>query len=510
VTDNRYGFDRYKIPGGAPNAVTDEAWWRQLFNNMAEGFLLGELVRDDRGQVVDWRYLDVNDAWCRLTGLSREQAVGKLGREVMPDVEAVWIAEFAAAVKTDEPQDFKRLDGLLGRWFQGRCFRTAPERFGVFFRDVTAETDHARRQAALIELGEILREASTVPELTRLAADLAGITLGASRTGYGHVDAATETVDIEEGWTAPGIQSIAGVHRFDAYGRLRDGLVHGEPLVINDTRTDPRTADNPDPMLALQIGAMVNMPVRERGRTVGVFIAHKEEPHVWTPDELAFLRKVADRVQVGAARLLAEDQQRLVNSEIAHRLKNQLAIVQAIASQTLRQADDLRSANEALSFRLAALARATDVLMATDWSGAELATLARTALSSHGSLDDRFRLDGPRLRFDPQISLAMALALHELATNAVKYGALSNDVGHVELRWSLSTEPDETEPRFHLQWQEIGGPVVSPPDRRGFGSVMIERSLRAYFRGSITIEYRPEGLEFRIDAPFFGLNLEGD
>jgi two-component sensor histidine kinase len=497
--------------GGSSSApAEDEAWWRQLFNNMAEGFLLGELVRDDRGRVVDWCYLDVNDAWCRLTGLAREGTVGARGRAVMPGVESFWIEAFAAAVETGQPQEFTRYVPELGRWYRGRSFPTGPERFGVFFRDVTAETDHARRQAALIELGEVLREAATVPELTRLAADVAGTTLGASRASYGHVDAAAETVDIEEGWSAPGVQSIAGVHRFEDYGRLRDGLVKGEPLVIDDVRTDSRTTDDPAPMLALGIGALVNMPVRERGRTVGVFLAHKSEAHAWTPDELAFLRKIADRVQVGAARLRAEEQQRLVNNEIAHRLKNQLAIVQAIASQTLRQADDLRSANDALAFRLAALARATDVLMATDWNGAELHALAQAALGSHGSVSDRFRLSGPRLRFEPQISLALALALHELSTNAIKYGALSNDAGHVELTWSVLPGHDGVPPRFHLRWQEIGGPAVSPPERRGFGSVMIERSLRAYFRGEIRVDYHAAGLEFGIDAPFHGAIIEGD
>ena len=494
---------------GAERARNRDERWLQLFNNMAEGFVLGELVRDPDGRAADWRCLEVNQAWTELTGLPREAAVGGLGRDLLPNDGGDWLVECVRAVETGEAQDFSLCSGARQRWYKGRCFRTEPERFGVIFRDVTPEIQHGRRQAALIELGDLLRECPSTSEMMRLASEVVGTTLDASRAGYGYVDAAAETVDIEQGWSAPGVGSVAGPHRFSDYGRLRHWLASGEPLVISDVRQDERTAEDPSPLLAIGVGALVNMPVRERGQTVGVFFVHKSGPHRWTEDEVNFLRKVADRVQVGAARLRAEEQQQLINNEIAHRLKNQLAIVQAVASQTLRQATDLRTANDALSFRLAAMARATDVLMGADQSGAELHQLARTALGTHGSLVDRFRLSGPRIRFDPQISLALTLAFHELATNAVKYGALSNDTGHVDLSWAVTMGPDGGEPRFTLQWQEVGGPTVQAPDRRGFGSVMIERSLRAYFRGETALFFEPAGLEFRIDAPFNGINMEG-
>lgn len=196
-----------------------------------------------------------------------------------------------------------------------------------------------------------------------------------------------------------------------------------------------------------------------------------------------------------------EEQLQLLNHELGHRLKNQLSIVQAVASQTLRQASDLRSANEALSARLAALGRATDVLVRSDWTVADLDTLARTALMAHQSVAGRFHIEGPPIRFDPQVALALTLAFHELMTNAIKYGALSNDSGRVVLSWSVRSGPIGSERRFDLTWQEIGGPEVRPPTRRGFGSVMIERLLRSYFRGDTSIAYDPAGLVFRIDAP---------
>ncbi|WP_254606562.1 sensor histidine kinase [Sphingomonas bacterium] len=218
----------------------------------------------------------------------------------------------------------------------------------------------------------------------------------------------------------------------------------------------------------------------------------------------AFSRAARGGVELATANALLmkrEEQLQLLNQELGHRLKNQLAIVQAVASQTMRQAGDLRSANEALSSRLAALGRATDVLTRSDWTAADLHTLAQTALMAHQSVAGRFHIQGPALRFGSQVSLALTLAFHELMTNAIKYGALSNDEGHVDLGWSVQPGPNGGEPRFNLVWREVDGPQVRPPVRRGFGSMMIERSLRAYFRGDTAIDYDPAGLVFRIDAP---------
>lgn len=218
----------------------------------------------------------------------------------------------------------------------------------------------------------------------------------------------------------------------------------------------------------------------------------------------AFRRAARSAEDLAAANALLverEEQLGLLNQELGHRLKNQLAIIQAVASQTIRQAGDLKGANEALSSRLAALGRATDVLTRSDWTAADLHTLARTALMAHQSVAGRFHLKGPAIRFGPQVSLGLTLAFHELMTNAIKYGALSNDEGRVDLSWSVRPGPNDGEPRFDLVWREVGGPTVKPPTRRGFGSLMIERSLRAYFRGDTAIDYDPAGLVFRIDAP---------
>jgi PAS domain S-box-containing protein len=194
----------------------------------------------------------------------------------------------------------------------------------------------------------------------------------------------------------------------------------------------------------------------------------------------------------------AEDDMRLMNGELAHRLKNVLAVVQSVAAQTLRGIPEAEAASQSLSARLVALGAATDVLTGTSWRSADLRELANRALSPHGRIGERILLSGPRVTLKPEVTVAFALALHELATNAAKYGALSNETGVVTLAWSI--DGGGADATLVVYWRENGGPPVTPPERKGFGSVLIERSLRSYFSGKAATEYRPEGLVFELQA----------
>lgn len=194
----------------------------------------------------------------------------------------------------------------------------------------------------------------------------------------------------------------------------------------------------------------------------------------------------------------AEDDMRLMNGELAHRLKNVLAVVQSVAAQTLRGVPEAEAASRNLSARLVALGAATDVLTGTSWRSADLRELATRALSPHGRIGERILLSGPAVTLRPELTVAFALALHELATNAAKYGPLSNDIGTVTLAWSVDGDGDDGV--LAVSWREQGGPPVTPPERKGFGSVLIERSLRSYFSGKAATDYRPDGLVFELEA----------
>lgn len=190
---------------------------------------------------------------------------------------------------------------------------------------------------------------------------------------------------------------------------------------------------------------------------------------------------------------------RLLAVELNHRIKNLLAMVHAVVNQTLRlHADDIASTTDSLSSRIGALGRAQDMLMASAVSETTLGTLASAVLEPHG-LGRRIHVNGEEMRLGSRAAMALALALHELATNAVKYGALSNDQGTVEMRWQ------EENGRFRLTWTETSGPAVSAPTRRGFGSQVIERALSGYLGGRSELEYHPDGIRLRVEAPMSAL-----
>ncbi|MEE7490276.1 PAS domain S-box protein [Methylobacterium oryzae CBMB20] len=197
----------------------------------------------------------------------------------------------------------------------------------------------------------------------------------------------------------------------------------------------------------------------------------------------------------------AEEHQRLLTGELQHRVKNTLAMVQAVANQTFRNAADLDAARDAFSARLILLGRAHDILTRASWTEAPIADVVDGALAVHqGGAGTRIRVVGPGVLLAAKPALALALALHELATNAAKYGALSTAEGSVDLRWHVVHEA--AEPRFCLTWSEMGGPpILAQPTRRGFGSRLIERSFAAEVGGEVRLNYAPTGLICRLEAP---------
>jgi two-component sensor histidine kinase len=197
---------------------------------------------------------------------------------------------------------------------------------------------------------------------------------------------------------------------------------------------------------------------------------------------------------------LAADHQKLLINELNHRVKNTLATVQSIASQTLRTSVTASEAGQALETRLLALSRAHDVLTRENWEGASLSEVVKEALAPYdGAGEKRLYVAGPPVRLSPRMALALAMALQELATNAVKYGALSNKSGTIEVSWSVrnGTAP----PTLLLTWSEAGGPLVEAPKRRGFGSRLIERSLAQDLDGEVEIAFAPEGVVCTVAAP---------
>jgi PAS domain S-box-containing protein len=195
----------------------------------------------------------------------------------------------------------------------------------------------------------------------------------------------------------------------------------------------------------------------------------------------------------------SETHLRLLVDELNHRVKNTLAIVQGIAQQSFKDATDPVIARRAFEGRLAALSEAHNLLTREHWGAVSMAQIIGDAVAPHGRDAGRFELQGPDLPILPKTAISLALAIHELATNAVKHGALSRPEGRVTIRWAET--PGDGRPRLSLVWQERGGPEVFVPTRRGFGTRMIERGLAAELGGTAKIDFRQEGLVCTVDAP---------
>ncbi|KMS59702.1 histidine kinase [Novosphingobium barchaimii LL02] len=190
----------------------------------------------------------------------------------------------------------------------------------------------------------------------------------------------------------------------------------------------------------------------------------------------------------------AEDTQRLLIGELNHRVKNTLATVQAIASQGFRHARSEKDFQDAFTGRLQALSRAHSMLSATTWERARLRRLIADQVAIGAVSEDRLLLAGPDVDLPPELALRFSLIFHELATNAHKHGALSNAAGTVHLAWRLEAGVLE------LEWAEHGGPPVAPPQRRGFGSTLIEHSMAAD-GAHITADFAPEGVRWTMTLP---------
>jgi two-component sensor histidine kinase len=222
------------------------------------------------------------------------------------------------------------------------------------------------------------------------------------------------------------------------------------------------------------------------------------------------LRQLLAQAGLDASRLLAqagidatereatEKLQRLLLEELHHRVKNTLATVIAITSQSLRSTENVAQAQQAISSRLVALGGAHDLLLQKNWHSADLAEIVQAAIKPYAALDaGRFVIQGAHIEVGAAAVLSLAMALNELCTNATKYGALSNAKGRVE----ITSVIDEAAQRFKLIWAEKDGPIVKEPTRRSFGTRLIEQSLARLLHGDAKLRFEPTGVVCEFDFP---------
>ena len=216
-------------------------------------------------------------------------------------------------------------------------------------------------------------------------------------------------------------------------------------------------------------------------------------------DETGVVRGMLSTVIETTDKVRAERLSRLRNRELAHRSRNAYALVSALIGRTFRTSASKEEAQEKLQQRLGSLVRAQDALVRDDAPGAEVAQVAEQALEPFRDGSGAIDASGTLVRLGSDQATALSLALHELATNAHKYGALPVPGGRATLRWWIEAEPDGDV--FHLDWAERGGPAVTPPSRRGFGSSLIQDALAQALGGEAKLTYPPEGARFTVSSP---------
>jgi PAS domain S-box-containing protein len=240
--------------------------------------------------------------------------------------------------------------------------------------------------------------------------------------------------------------------------------------------------------------------VRRDGRVVWIEVMNSavRGPHGGFAYGVKMLLDVTERRE-------ADARQKLLLDELNHRVKNTLATVQSIAAQTFRNTGIDPAVQRVFEGRLITLSNVHGILTQQSWDSADLHDVVWSALRPHGAPDrERFTVEGPALRLDPKSAVALSMAVHELCTNAIKYGALSTEAGHVDVRWSVAAD------RLRWQWRESGGPAVTAPTRTGFGSRMIERALAMQLSGQVAIAYEPAGVICTIDAPLAAIRDHGE
>jgi two-component sensor histidine kinase len=236
--------------------------------------------------------------------------------------------------------------------------------------------------------------------------------------------------------------------------------------------------------------------VRRDGRVI--WISVRSSPVRDASGRLLYLVRV---VQDVTERKAAERRQRLLIDELNHRVKNTLATVQSLASQTARGAPTPAAFRERFEGRLIALSQAHDQLTVHHWESADLRELLAGSLAPYaGAVADRIVLRGEDVVLKPRAVLTLAMAVHELTTNAAKYGALSVPGGRIEVQWGPVHGADGGS-QLHIDWIESGGPAVAAPAQRGFGSKLIEGSVAAELGGQATLIFEPKGLRCEISIP---------
>jgi two-component sensor histidine kinase len=276
------------------------------------------------------------------------------------------------------------------------------------------------------------------------------------------------------------------------------------PLIVGDARKHPIVRDNPA-VSELGVTAYLGVPLAmPAGHVLGSLCAIDTKVRRWSHDDIAVMKEMAAIVMREIAlhreiaqRKNAEAQQQVLIAELHHRVKNTLAVVQSLVELSIRHTESFDAFRKSISGRIASLAKSHTLLVEGQWLSVGLRTMIEGELEAH-ERGNRITITGDDVLLPSRMAVAVGMAMHELITNAIKYGALSVPDGRVNVSWTVVPKP--TGDMLLLDWSERGGPAVVPPTKLGFGSLLLDRVLGPELSGKITTVFDPAGLTARIEA----------
>jgi PAS domain S-box-containing protein len=329
-----------------------ETWHRRLFETMDEGFAVGELVRDARGEAIDWRYLFVNAAVERLSGLRPADVTGRLGSEVFPDDYRDWVPILADVIDRQQPRRLERGSARHGRVWSTRFFPYGGDRYASLYDDITPRKQaeealraSAKRQAYLLRLADALRPLHDADAIQYEAACTLGEQLQADCVHYVELDEAKDRFHIVRGYVRPGARSILGSYAYGPYDWIGPVFRRGECIVVDDVRTSSVIPDAARPaMSAFPVGAFMSAPLVKGSRLVAALSVSVEEARTWTRDECGLVQETAERTWAAVERARAEAALQQANDALEQRVLDRTAQLAASNAALEREAREHRRA----------------------------------------------------------------------------------------------------------------------------------------------------------------------